>query len=441
MKINKLKIKNILGVQEINFEPGDITLIQGKSGSGKTSILEALQRSITGKSERDCFVNTATDEKGEVYIVMDDIELVKKFNKNGKTITKLTRNNATINSPNTYMKSIINELQLNPIELIKMSNKDLTEMILSLIDIKVPNDVINKLGVNVDNDKHGLKVCEEIESILYEKRTEINREVKLIVGEIEGYNKKIPNGYDLEYAKNINLKKVFEEISESNKINSYIEKAKHIINEKENKIKAIETKKDIEIKNLMEKIEAIKENAKIEIEKEKETALKAEEYIKDNQKVDIEELETSYKEKESYKSYVHVAEELINKRNIQLRKEEESKTLTKKLEIIRNLPSKLLSNVEMPVDNLQYKNGQITINERPIINLSGGERIKFVMNIVRKISGNLKLILINGFESLNENEQKHFIENCQDDGFQYFITKTCDEDLNLVDLETGEILK
>lgn len=81
MKINKLKIKNILGIEEIKFKPGNITMIQGKSGTGKTSILEAIQRSITGKSERNCFVSTATDEKGEVYIVMDDIELVKKFNK------------------------------------------------------------------------------------------------------------------------------------------------------------------------------------------------------------------------------------------------------------------------------------------------------------------------------------------------------------------------
>jgi DNA repair exonuclease SbcCD ATPase subunit len=441
MKINKLKIKNILGIQEINFEPGNITIIKGKSGSGKTSILEALQRSITGKSERDCFVNTATDEKGEVYLVIDDnINLIKKYNQNGKTTTKLTNNDLTVKSSGTYLKSLVNELQLNPIDLIKMPDKELTELILNLIDIKIDDSIIEKIGINIDNNRHGLKVCEELETIIYDKRTEINREIKLIDGEIEGYKDKIPAGYNIETAKGIDLKIIFEKISDGNKINSNIQKAQNIISESETKIKSIKDKADIEINNLLQKIKDIKNKANIDIEKEKELTTNAEKYVSETKEINIAELENIYKEKEEYKSYIKIAEELENKKVENNRKKEESETLSKKLDFVRKLPGELLEKADMPVDNITYKEGKININGRPIINLSGGERIKFVMDIVKKISGDLKLILINGFESLNEDEQKHFIENCKDDGFQYFITKTCDEELNILDAETGEIL-
>lgn len=440
MKINKINIKNILGIQEINFEPGNINLIQGESGSGKTSILEALQRAITGKSERNCFVNTTIDSKGEVYLLIDDnINLKKKFDKNGKTSTKLTKDDISIPSPGTYIKGLINELQLNPIDLIKMEDKELTELILSLIKIKVPDEIINKLGMNIDNDRHGLKVCEEIENTLYEKRGDINREIKLMEGEIEGYKEKLPSMYDVTYAKTIDLKEIFDEISKSNRINVALERAKNIINEKENKIKSINEKSEIEINNLLEKIEGIKERTIKEIEKEHDTAANAEKYIEDNKEINIVELENVYKEKDNYKSFIPIAEELCNKRNLSQIKKEEAIELTQKIDLIRKLPAELLSNSEMPIDNLEYKDGKININGRPIINLSGGERIKFVMDIVKKVSGDLKLILINGFESLNENEQFNFIENCKDDGFQYFITKTCDSELTITNADTGEI--
>lgn len=448
MKISKLKIKNILGIQEINFEPGNITIIEGESGSGKTSILESIQRTIIGKSERDCFVNTVTDGVGEVYLVFDEnINLTKKYNQDGKNTTKLTRNEISVKAPNTFIKGLVNEYQLNPVELIKMSDKDLTELILELIDIRVPDDIINKIGIQVDNSRHGLKVCEEIENTLYEKRTDINREIKLIDGEIQGYKDKIPENYNVEYAKSIDLKNIFEEISNANKTNSDIQKAKNIINEKNSKIENIREKSEIEIKNLLDKIESIKENTKSLIDKENEIVMRAEKFLDNidkclegNEEINVQELEDKYREKEKYKSFIGIADELENKKLTHARKKEESEALTKKIELIRNLPIDLLSKVEMPIDNLTYKDGNILISNRPIINLSGGERIKFVMDIVRAISGDLKLILINGFESLNQNEQRQFIENCKDDGFQYFITRTCDSKLNILDGETGEIL-
>jgi exonuclease SbcC len=108
----------------------------------------------------------------------------------------------------------------------------------------------------------------------------------------------------------------------------------------------------------------------------------------------------------------------------------------------------LLSQAECPIVGMSIDGqGNVLVNGRPIINLSGGERIKFVMNIVRATAGELKIILINGFEALSPKGQKEFIAECTGDGYQYIITHVTDGDLRVtsisesgtaVDAETGE---
>ena len=42
MKIAKVFIQNILGIKELSFNPGTITVISGKNGSGKSSALRSM---------------------------------------------------------------------------------------------------------------------------------------------------------------------------------------------------------------------------------------------------------------------------------------------------------------------------------------------------------------------------------------------------------------
>lgn len=46
MQISKVQISNILGIQELEFEPGGFTEVSGRNGEGKTSVLEAIKAAI-----------------------------------------------------------------------------------------------------------------------------------------------------------------------------------------------------------------------------------------------------------------------------------------------------------------------------------------------------------------------------------------------------------
>jgi len=496
MKISMLKIKNCLGIKELEFKPGQITLIEGEEGTGKTSILETIQRFFWNKSERSSFIRTEEGtpaDKAETYIDLDDGTTMKKyFNKDSKpTTTSIDKGGMSPKTPETFLKSLVTENQLNPIDLIHMDDKKLSELILSLIPIKVtPEDLkewLLEIPPFIDCNKHGLQVCKDVTDLYFNKRTEVNRRIKDLTGEIKGEKAKLPEGYNPEEWRTVSLTEKYDAIKAANKVNADrgIQQAK--IDSKDSVIdnlnnqeklaiadirqKSADGKKDTEdkIADLKKQIAALEselaqadavcaEKVKTTTEHYKGLADAVEKdvvesklYLEKNPAIDIELLEAAHKKAEEMKSYIRTADDLKTKETELATKETESQGLTDKIEYMRTKPQMLLTQAKCPIEGMSIDGqGNTLVNERPIINLSGGERIKFVMNIVRATAGELKIILINGFEALSPKGQKEFIAECQGDGYQYIITcvsngelkiKSIQENGETIDGVTGELIE
>lgn len=450
MKISLLGLKNCLGIKELEFKPGQITVIEGKEGEGKTSILEAIQRFFYNKSERsNSFVYK--DEEGpadraETYIDLDDGTTMKKYinSENKVTTTGIERDGLSPKKPEEFLKSLVSERQLNPISLISMPDKDLTELILSLIPIKVTEEDAKEWLLEVppfiDYSKHGLQVCKDIEKAYFDKRTDINRRVKDLESEVKSDIAKLPENYEPDQWRNVSLTEKYEAISQANKVNADRIKCQAQIDNADTRINGIESERDLKIKQLEDQIQKVKEDAQNRIDTENNNVAIAKKYLENHPQIDISPLEKDHKDTEYMKSFIRTADDLKIKQQELAAKKEESEKLTDKIEYMRTKPQMLLAKAQMPVEGITVDGqGNVLINNRPIINLSGGERIKFVMNIVRATAGPLKIILIDGFEKLSPKGQKEFIDECSGDGFQYVITKVSDGNLKITNIsESGD---
>jgi len=295
---------------------------------------------------------------------------------------------------------------------------------------------INILPTGINLNQHGLKVCKDIEELYYSLRTDINRDIKNTTAEINDSMSKLPDNYDADEWRNVALQDKYEKIKLANELNSTIERAKAAIENNAVEIKSLETERDLKIENLLQEIEKIKEAYSKRIELQNKKCVSATEYIKTHNNIDITPLELDLKHTEDMKSYVRIADELQEKKLKFNELTNKSENYSKIIEFIRVKPQQLLSNAEMPIQGLSVdQNGNVLVNERPIINLSGGERIKFVMNIVRALAGELKIILIDGFEKLSKSGQNEFINECQNDEFQYIITKVTDNNFRAVNID------
>jgi myosin heavy subunit len=498
MRISSLELKNCLAITELKFKPGKITLIDGTGKQGKTSILESIQKLFTNESERPEFVHTGA-EKSETYAILDNGTSIKKYvnNQNKVTTVNVEKDGMKFKSAETVLKSMINENQLNPINLISMEDEKLSEYILSIIPIKVTTEDLEKwIGetpVNIDLNQHGLQVCKAVEKYLYDKRTDVNREVSHLKIQISDIQRKLPEKYNPEDWRNKSLSEKYEEIRKANENNQKIKEQQNIADSSEREIENLRTKCKVEITDVKEKytnkkadkentikekndlieklkqeialiqkeVDNIDDNCKEEVktvtekytklaeERKAETEI-ANKYVKENKTVDIESLEKEHKEIEDMKMHIRTADDLKEKEKQLKEKEIEANTLSKNVELMRNKPMELLLKAKMPVEGISVNNdGIVLINNRPIKNLSGTERIQFALDIVRASAGELKTILINGFEALSPSDQEEFIKSCTNDEFQYIITRVTDgllrmleinENGTIIDTETGEKL-
>jgi len=86
----------------------------------------------------------------------------------------------------------------------------------------------------------------------------------------------------------------------------------------------------------------------------------------------------------------------------------ESVTLTEKIEKARSLPGELLQKFSSPIENLSVVDGSPRINGLPIKNLSTGEQLALAVDIAVLLAGDLKVILVDRFESLDKTSQDLF---------------------------------
>ena len=62
MKIKKLKISNYIGIEELDWDPGMINIIEGPKGTGKTSITEAIETALSNNKRRTEVISHGKDE-------------------------------------------------------------------------------------------------------------------------------------------------------------------------------------------------------------------------------------------------------------------------------------------------------------------------------------------------------------------------------------------
>ena len=220
------------------------------------------------------------------------------------------------------------------------------------------------------------------------------------------------------------LKKQLELTKEES--NDLISINENKISSKEQELLSTDELEKAEIKTVDEKIT-------IEIEKEEIRVGKAAGYLKNNELKDIEPLQTEADEVAEMQSYLRQWDMMIDIRDNKLSdKERNSAVLTERIEKARTLPADLLKKAKMPIDGISVDaEGFIRINNTLIDGLSDGEKLELAMRIAKAQAGDLKVICLDKFESLNPKAQTKLLEEMSNDEYQYFVTSTMADEFEI----------
>ena len=478
MKVTKLKIKNLYGIEELDLDGKSIELV-GSNGVGKSSVLDAIRLALTNNSKRKYIVKKGETE-GSVYVELDNgitIDRKKRTDKSDyKSIKDGTGNE--INSPETFLKDIFTPLQLEPVEFLSMSEQEQNRILLNLIkfDKDKRQFITEKFGEEIDWVDYSnsiLEILNEIQSKegkYYQTREEINRNARNEQAIVNDIAKDIPENYDVEKWRNYTLSEKYDELNKKKDYNAKIDKSIAYKEDYDNKIKNLDNEldkkilqindgknsekygKETEIAALKHKIELLQKEIenldneyqvyinKAQAEYDTEKA-KLDENIKvanewaSKAKENTETLENELKIAEEMKGHINEYDRMIEKQSHIETLVAQSKSLTDKIELARNLPGQILKEAEIPVKNLTVENGIPLVNGIPVNGLSEGEKLDLCIDITLAKESNLKLILIDGIEKMSNPNKERIYEKCRKAGIQIISTRTTDDDgLVLIEL-------
>lgn len=532
-KINILRISNFLGIDEMELKAAKINIFKGLNGLGKTSVIEALEKTFTNKNRRTEVVKHGKEE-ATLYVELDDgLSVDRKIRTSKSNYLKVRHELGGVPSTEAFLSNLVNGNIFRPLDWVNLSVKEQTKSLLSMLEINWDKDDIKnwfgELPSNVNFEQHILLILKSIEKKYYDDREEINREVKELKARIKSIVDDLPPEYNGEEWKEKNVQEYYKKVSEAQNINKLIEQAKALqegFNDKVNSIKSVaETKKssislkynseredikdiiglsnskiekaetwlsslneriDVEmnaldnelnaaIQNLKDKYnkkkdlkkkdmllqgeeqrdiisiqkekiaakeqelaglsekeelekESVDKETAAEIEKVKATLGNASKYLDEHKEIDIEPLQAEADKVQEMTSYLRDWDRISEIRDNQLaQKEEQSAILTQRINKARNLPSELLKTAKMPIEGISVDvEGRVRINGTLIDGLSDGEKLELAMKVAKAQCGDLKLICMDKWESLDKQAQEKLLEIMKNDEYQYFVTEVAD---------------
>ena len=478
MKISKLKIENLFGIEQLELDGKSVELT-GSNGVGKSSVLDAIRLALTNNSKRKYVVKNGKTE-GRIFVKLDDGTSIDRKKRTDKSDYKSIKdeNGNEINSPEAFLRDIFNTLQLEPVEFLYMNEQEQNKILLNLIEFNKDKKefIKEKFGeeINwVNYDESILEILNQIqakEGKYYQDREEINRNARNALAIAADIAKDIPENYDINKWRNYTLSDKYEELNKNKDFNAKIDKSIAYKEDYENKIKQIETvenntllqieadktteknKITTEILGLKSRIELLQkelENVDMKYEnvisetKSQTIAEKAklDENIKianewaSKEKINTEILENELKIAEEMKGHINEYDRMIEMQQNAENLKNVSEGLTNKIELARTLPGEILKEVNIPVKNLTVENGIPLVNGLPVGNLSEGEKLQLCVDVTLSDNNNLKLILIDGTEKLSEENRKKLYAICKEKGLTVIATRTTDNpELNIIEL-------
>ena len=402
VKINELLIENVKRVKAVQFEPSadGLTIIGGRNGQGKTSVLDAIAWALGGNNYKP----SVPERDGalvppNLHIELSNGLIVERKGKN--STLKVTDPNGN-KSGQQLLNEFVSTLALDLPKFINGSDKDKADSLLKILGI---GDVLSQLDVK--------------ENQLYAQRTE--------VGRIADRKKKAAD----EMPMYPNVPK--EPVSATELIKQQQEiLARNGENERKRQDAA-------RYEQILANAQIAFDEAKAALQKAEQDCLTARKSAEDLHDESTAELEKNLAEIEvlNIKIRANSTKEAaeVEANNLQ----QEYDGLTEQIESVREERNKLLDSAELPLPGLSVKDGKLIYNGLPWDGMSGSDQLKVATAIVRKLNPQCGFVLMDKLEQMDLETLQEFGTWLKAEGLQVIATRVSTGDECSIIIEDGMV--
>ncbi len=416
VKINTLELENVKRIRAVHLEPTEngLTVIGGKNGQGKTSVLDSIAWALGGNKFRPAAAQRSESVvPPHLKITLSNGFVVERSGKNGSLKVIDPGGNK---SGQQILDSFIEQLALDLPKFMAMTDKEKADILLKIIGV---------------GDK--LYELENKEMLLYNRRTEIGRiadQKKKYAGELPIYS-----GVPTEPVSAIELIRQQQDILARNGENQRKRDRVHQIEADANAMSK-------EISALNQELERLRETLRsknVELTKllaDLETARRTTAMLHDESTA---ELEKNIADIDTLNQKIRA--------NLEREKAEidaetyqaEYDKLTREIETVRQTKTNLLKNADLPLPELSVKDGSLIYKGFSWNDMSSSEQMKVATAIIRKLNPQCGFVLLDKLEQMDSDTLEEFGKWLEAEGLQAIATRVSTGDECSVIIEDGYI--
>lgn len=394
MKINKLEIENVKRVRALTLEPSasGLTVIGGRNGQGKTSVLDAIAWALGGEKYRP---GNPTRE-GSVIPPSLKVEL-----SNGIIVERKGKNSTlTVTDPKgekagqTLLDAFVEKLALDLPRFMQANNKEKADTLLKIIGVE---DQLKELRTR--------------ESATYNRRHAL--------GQIA--DQKMKFAKEMQHFPDVPLEPV--------SVSELIQQQQSILTKNgENQRKRQQAaqlqeafdRQQAAIQELSAKLDALSREH-VQTGKDLQVAKKSAEALQDESTA---ELEASIQNAETINNRVRANLEKVRAEQEAQQHKEEYEAMSAELEQIRLDIRNLLAGADLPLPDLSVNEaGELTYKGFGWGDMSSSEQLKVATAIVRKLNPDCGFVLVDKLEQLDLDTLKDFGAWLEAEGLQAIATR------------------
>lgn len=389
MRITKLQMENFKRIKVIEINPdANTVVIGGRNAQGKSSVLDGIMAALAGRQGAKELVRPIRDgeKKASVVLELDDLRVERKWTPSGSTLTVGPREgNAKLNSPQAVLDKLIGALAFDPLAFAESEPKKQVETLIDLIG------------------REPFEALEAERRAAYDNRTDINRDIKRLRGEVETRSdakqvEPVDAGrLSIELEGAIELERAREEYERiENEITSLREKQARITVAAKAVVANVDPRPSEEVRAALKQVD--------------ETNREAQRWI----------------DKQAAAEQLRKAESVAAKH-------------TELIESIAKQKAELISSASLPVEGLAFDEDGVTFNGVPFQQSSAAERLKVSVAMAMAMNPELRVICIRDASLLDDESKQALVDMATAHDYQIWYEVVGDPGEIGVVLEDGEV--
>lgn len=386
VKINSFEIENVKRVKAVALSPTakGLTILGGKNGQGKTSVLDAIAWALGGNK----FAPTTPYRDGSTIpphlkIEMSNGIVVERTGKNSSLKVIDTNGNK---GGQALLDKFVSQFALNLPKFMNASGKEKADTLLKIIGVGDKLYEIETKEESIYNQRHAIGQIADQKKKYAKEMTEYNN----VPDEPVSASELIKQQQDI-LARNGENQRLRNQISE--------------MEIQANALQEDIQKKQRELTSLLAKLETAKKSgAELHDESTAELEKSIAEIDEINRKVRAN-LDKA-KAEEDAKFYIDKYSELSNE-----------------IDTLRQAKYDLLNGAELPLEGLSVENKELTYKGYAWDNMSGSEQLKVATAIVRKLNPDCGFVLLDKLEQMDIDTLTEFNVWLEQEGLQAIATR------------------